>query len=177
MPYACSRGHWQINGGPYLVNYYPLAKGGPSFYVNGMAGGRKASDFDEVIAAVYEPPHRCCKGGWSRNGAAKRKKAYTQDKVTLLRKSPTCHWCGKQLTLQTATVDHVIPLSRGGSNGMDNVELACVKCNQDRGNRLPTESRSGARNSIGEGVRRLMQATGQMPYRDAPEGGGGASVP
>jgi 5-methylcytosine-specific restriction endonuclease McrA len=30
------------------------------------------------------------------------------------------------------TIEHIIPLSQGGSNDLDNTELLCEKCNNDR---------------------------------------------
>ena len=33
------------------------------------------------------------------------------------------------------TIDHVLPLSAGGSDGADNLALACRNCNERRGNR------------------------------------------
>ena len=32
-----------------------------------------------------------------------------------------------------ATLDHVIPTSRGGTSGVDNVVLACLACNTEKG--------------------------------------------
>lgn len=42
-----------------------------------------------------------------------------------------CHWCGRAGT----TVDHLVPISRGGTNDDDNLVSACAKCNEARGNR------------------------------------------
>lgn len=36
-------------------------------------------------------------------------------------------------------VDHVVPLTRGGSNGPENIVIACPSCNCSKGNRLPFE--------------------------------------
>jgi len=36
-------------------------------------------------------------------------------------------------TIRMATVDHVVPSSMGGGNGMDNLVLACAKCNASKG--------------------------------------------
>jgi len=53
-----------------------------------------------------------------------------------------CQICGKKLNNKrkmphplTATVDHIIPLSLGGSHKKDNVQCACLGCNQSKGNR------------------------------------------
>ena len=38
-------------------------------------------------------------------------------------------------------VDHVVPLSRGGSNGPENLALACARCNTSKGDKLLSEWR------------------------------------
>lgn len=40
-----------------------------------------------------------------------------------------CVYCGKRLTLKTATQDHITPLSAGGSHTKSNVVPACKSCN------------------------------------------------
>lgn len=49
-----------------------------------------------------------------------------------------CYWCGKS-TGDDYHVDHVIPIARGGSNGPDNLVIACPPCNQSKGAKLPHE--------------------------------------
>jgi 5-methylcytosine-specific restriction endonuclease McrA len=49
-----------------------------------------------------------------------------------------CYYCGCELNGKYQT-DHVIPLSRGGSDGTDNIVVACAPCNQSKGDKLPTE--------------------------------------
>jgi 5-methylcytosine-specific restriction endonuclease McrA len=49
------------------------------------------------------------------------------------RASRPCHYCGKRLTLDTATFDHVRALSRGGYDKTSNGALACGKCNSQKG--------------------------------------------
>jgi 5-methylcytosine-specific restriction endonuclease McrA len=36
-------------------------------------------------------------------------------------------------------IDHIIPLSRGGTNTKDNIQAICVQCNSSKGNKLPEE--------------------------------------
>jgi hypothetical protein len=40
-----------------------------------------------------------------------------------------CRYCDKQLTQATATLDHVMPVSSGGGNTLDNLVTACLVCN------------------------------------------------
>lgn len=46
-----------------------------------------------------------------------------------------CYLCKKLLTEKTATIDHIIPLSRGGFHCPNNVKIACLKCNQTKTNK------------------------------------------
>jgi 5-methylcytosine-specific restriction endonuclease McrA len=48
-------------------------------------------------------------------------------------------YCGDILGLENATLDHVIPLSRGGSHNPGNLVSACQCCNQKKGSMLPLE--------------------------------------
>lgn len=50
-----------------------------------------------------------------------------------------CSYCHDALTKASATMDHVVPLSRGGSNGIDNIAPCCRRCNASKGNRLLSE--------------------------------------
>ena len=51
----------------------------------------------------------------------------------------TCQYCSKRVTLSNATIDHVIPKSRGGDHTWENLVIACSKCNSKKGSRLLTE--------------------------------------
>jgi 5-methylcytosine-specific restriction endonuclease McrA len=44
-----------------------------------------------------------------------------------------CHYCGKQLTRFSATLDHIHPVSEGGDNSEGNLVTACLHCNSRRG--------------------------------------------
>lgn len=51
------------------------------------------------------------------------------------RDSYKCHYCGKQLTRFSATLDHIQPVSKGGDNSFDNLITACLRCNSERGSK------------------------------------------
>ena len=55
-----------------------------------------------------------------------------------LRQHGSCYWCGVKVG-KAYHVDHVFPLSRGGSNGPDNLVVACPACNCAKGAKLPHE--------------------------------------
>ena len=44
-----------------------------------------------------------------------------------------CCYCKKVFLVSNLTVEHIIPLSFGGSNHRENIDLACAPCNQQRG--------------------------------------------
>ncbi len=59
-------------------------------------------------------------------------------KNILRRDGHRCQFCGRgDLPL---TVDHVIPVSRGGEDTWDNLVCACVDCNNRKGDRTPEEA-------------------------------------
>jgi 5-methylcytosine-specific restriction endonuclease McrA len=54
-----------------------------------------------------------------------------------------CQFCGRHQVLlrdrECLTRDHLVPLSRGGTNAWTNVVTACSTCNARKGNHLPDE--------------------------------------
>jgi len=133
----CGGGHWQIRGGKYCVNFYPEAKNGPTFYVNATnTGVRRRVTIADAIAAATNPLHK------RRVRKTKRKRGhfYSKIKRRLLKADPRCYWCSKPLDAATATNDHMIPLSKGGTNGIDNQVLACYDCNRNRRDDLPSRT-------------------------------------
>ena len=60
-------------------------------------------------------------------------------KNILLRDGFCCQYCGEHHPADELTLDHVIPISRGGSDTWTNVVSACKRCNHKKGNSLPDE--------------------------------------
>ena len=54
-----------------------------------------------------------------------------------MRDGLACVWCGSGLEDEgvTLSLDHVVPVSKGGGNGSRNLVTSCRKCNSVRGDR------------------------------------------
>jgi 5-methylcytosine-specific restriction protein A len=50
-----------------------------------------------------------------------------------------CHYCGRQIAPADLTMDHVVPLARGGKSTKGNVVPACKACNTKKKQLLPME--------------------------------------
>jgi 5-methylcytosine-specific restriction endonuclease McrA len=52
----------------------------------------------------------------------------------LLKLSLVCGWrcwyCGIELLEESATIDHIVPRAKGGSDHLDNLALCCEFCNR-----------------------------------------------
>ena len=68
----------------------------------------------------------------------KRKTSYKLDRFRLWEaQHGCCHWCNRECSLTVEgssffTVDHIIPLSYGGTNHWRNMVGSCKKCNGNR---------------------------------------------
>jgi len=126
--------HVQVRGGALIVNWYPSSKRRTA-YCNGSVAGIACPRAEDVIALAVGNKEPCA-------ARAERKSTYKRHRARLWKKNPRCHWCGKVVTFEESSLDHRIPLSRGGANTTDNYVMACKPCNHGRGNELP---RKGAK--------------------------------
>ncbi len=53
--------------------------------------------------------------------------------------SGTCWYCGEKVGYANLTMDHVIPLARGGRSTKDNLVPCCHECNSKKKSSLPVE--------------------------------------
>lgn len=63
--------------------------------------------------------------------------------VLLERDRWMCGLCHKKVTLKTASIDHIIPISDGGEHSYKNTQIAHRSCNSKKGNRrtIPSQLR------------------------------------
>ncbi|MBN2125894.1 MAG: HNH endonuclease [Deltaproteobacteria bacterium] len=50
-----------------------------------------------------------------------------------------CHYCHREVGRDNLTMDHVVPLSRGGKSAKGNIVPACKECNNKKKYLLPIE--------------------------------------
>ena len=50
-----------------------------------------------------------------------------------------CPYCRKEFPLNKATIDHLVPRSRGGASEPYNMVWACKRCNNEKGALTPEE--------------------------------------
>ena len=64
-----------------------------------------------------------------------RKTRWWQQKTA----SGICYYCGRHTAHRDLTMDHLIPLSRGGRSTKDNLVPSCKDCNTKKKTMLPVE--------------------------------------
>ncbi len=50
-----------------------------------------------------------------------------------------CYYCGKNFKPNDLTMDHIVPLARGGRSTKDNLVACCKECNTKKKTMLPLE--------------------------------------
>ena len=55
------------------------------------------------------------------------------------RASGICHYCRLHFKARELTMDHVVPIIRGGKSIKSNLVPCCADCNKQKQNLLPTE--------------------------------------
>lgn len=64
-----------------------------------------------------------------------RKTRWWQQKTA----SGLCHYCQKKTAFKNLTMDHLVPLARGGRSTKDNLVSCCKTCNNLKKSMMPLE--------------------------------------
>jgi 5-methylcytosine-specific restriction enzyme A len=64
-----------------------------------------------------------------------RKSRWWQDQL----KKGICHYCERAFPARELTMDHVVPLARGGASTQGNIVPSCRECNHDKKLETPAE--------------------------------------
>ncbi|WP_431861427.1 HNH endonuclease [Azospirillum sp.] len=77
-------------------------------------------------------------GHWRKDPARLPPEEWLQvRRAILIRDDYTCQYCGARSDKMEC--DHVVPVSRGGSNDPENLVAACYDCNRSKGSKLVSE--------------------------------------
>jgi hypothetical protein len=114
-----------------------------------------------LVAWEYGETAMLFRGGWQRGGARSairvssiiavrgrefrvvggaREPLLTNEKL-FERDRCVCAYCGGRFRAHQLSREHVVPVSRGGSDSWRNLVTACRGCNVRKGNRTPEEAR------------------------------------
>lgn len=55
-----------------------------------------------------------------------------------------CHYCKRKFPPRELTMDHIVPISRGGKSTKGNIVPCCKECNSRKKYHLPLEMQGGA---------------------------------
>lgn len=69
----------------------------------------------------------------SRKGRNSEQKRKIKAKLVRGRNHIKCPGCNKFFAPAELTIDHIIPLNKGGSWNYENLRLMCLPCNQNKG--------------------------------------------
>lgn len=47
-----------------------------------------------------------------------------------------CQMCGKSSDVVKLTIDHILPISKGGTNILENLQPLCLNCNSKKGSKI-----------------------------------------
>ena len=98
--------------------------------VNRASGRRSWISVNSIIAVR----------GFSRSAGDERLVPPLSNRELFLRDDHLCMYCGRELPTYLLTRDHLVPLSRGGTDCWSNVVAACRACNHAKGSRTPDEA-------------------------------------
>jgi 5-methylcytosine-specific restriction endonuclease McrA len=98
----------------------------------------------EYLKKMYQTPEGKAK---RINYANKRRANYKDIDVEIKNKlkqiynseKNICYWCGKPIAKNELAIDHIIPLSKGGSNTSENITPSHKSCNNSKNNKMPWE--------------------------------------
>jgi 5-methylcytosine-specific restriction protein A len=71
-----------------------------------------------------------------------------------------CYYCGRMFPARELTMDHIVPVSRGGRTTKGNVAPCCKECNNAKKQLLPMEWE--------DHLQRSGQAFPEQPIKSAP---------
>ena len=79
-----------------------------------------------VLKEIIRLPFKSAPGKYMKEDVAQLKQKFNYK----------CACCGRSESDVQLTVDHIIPLARGGTNYLDNLQILCKSCNSRKRDRI-----------------------------------------
>ena len=118
--YACDAVAWTLGSA------FQVLRGG----IQRTTGLQSRIELHPIVAVRGTIPSRA----WRLTPAITNPKLFSRDRQV-------CAYCGGHFDFDDLTREHIVPVSRGGSDSWMNCITACRACNARKGNRLPEEAR------------------------------------
>lgn len=134
-------GRWRRQGDPSVVilqsdkrTPFVCVWCGKTFYVKPSTGQRCCS---KACSKRQYPEGEAARRGTHKYRTSKRKQfvAPVNEQAIFDRDKGLCGICGKPVERSKMSLDHILPISKGGTREPKNVRLAHLSCNKGRGNR------------------------------------------
>lgn len=92
----------------------------------------------EALKRMSKAPGKC-KGYYPYYINKVKRKQYTseQRKIIYDKGNGCCQLCGRKISSNLFTLDHITPLSLGGADEMENLQCTCKSCNTQKASFLP----------------------------------------
>lgn len=81
--------------------------------------------------------HHSTQAYWARKKGAEGRHSFAEQQALLKSQRNLCFYCGTKLAKYH--VDHFVPLSRGGTDYIENIRIACPTCNCRKSDKMPWE--------------------------------------
>lgn len=92
-------------------------------------------ELDRVRKLRYYYRHFSQKYNLTKEGAD----AITLEQFKSFYSSNICYYCGAEISGRNKTIDHKIPISKGGTNAIENLCVCCRKCNSAKNDKTEAE--------------------------------------
>jgi 5-methylcytosine-specific restriction endonuclease McrA len=97
-------------------------------------GGARSADTVTPVPSVVQLRR------YVRLGRRRPAFSFATKRNVLIRDQFRCAYCGRALTMGTATLEHVLPRCRGGRTTLENIVAACWTCNCRKDDLTPDEA-------------------------------------
>ncbi len=126
--------------------YIATDKGGGIIKTQVLDDAQQFYSVNVAMRKIFKSPGKC-KGYYPYDtentacGHRARRRSYSDEerKIIYNKSGGRCELCGQRLSPENMSLDHIVPLSMGGEDSMENLQAACFACNQFKSNNLPED--------------------------------------